>query len=109
MIRIGAIVLNVPDTGRAAVFWSAALGYRQGSNPDFLLPPDGATPRLHLDRGDRTHLDLWVDSAAEQQAEVQRLLDLGAERVAWDYPEGADFVVLAAPGGTLFCIIDTSA
>jgi len=107
MIRLGAIVLNVSDTERAATFWSQALDFRRESHPDFLVPPDGAGTRLHLDASDRTHLDLWVDSAQEQAAEVERLLSLGAVRVEWDYPGGEDFVVLADPSGNLFCIIDT--
>ncbi len=57
MVRIGAIVLNVSDTGRARDFWSQPLG-------------DGAT------------------------------------RVAWDYPEDADFVVLADPDGNLLCVVN---
>lgn len=109
MIRIGAIVLNVPDTRSGATFWSKALGYRPDENPDFLVPDGCAAPRLHLDNQDATHLDLWTDSAAEQQAEVDRLVELGAVRVDWDYPENADFVVLADPEGTLFCVIDRSA
>lgn len=110
MIRIGAIVLNVSDTRRGAEFWSEALGYRPDENPDFLEPDnDSDAPRLHLDSQDRTHLDLWTDSAAEQQAEVDRLVELGAVRLDWDYPENADFVVLSDPAGNLFCVIDTSA
>ncbi|WP_114853391.1 VOC family protein [Brachybacterium sp. YJGR34] len=109
MIRIGAIVLNVSDSARAAEFWGAALGYQPAGNPDFLVPASGEAPRVHLDEDDRTHLDLWTDSAAEQRAEVDRLVALGATRVEWDYPEGADFIVLADPDGTLFCVIDTSA
>ena len=44
---------------------------------------------------------------ARDPAEVARLVALGAAEVAWDYPPDADFVVLADPDGTLFCIIDT--
>lgn len=109
MISIGAIVLNVSDTGRAAEFWSEALGYQRGDNPDFLRPKDGGGPRLHLDQPDRTHLDLWAADEAEQRAEVERLQALGARLVDWDYPDDADFVVLADPDGNLFCVIDTSA
>jgi catechol 2,3-dioxygenase-like lactoylglutathione lyase family enzyme len=109
MVRIGAIVLNVADAGRAGDFWSKALGYQRGGNPDFLLPVHGDGPRLHLDETDRTHLDLWAVDEAEQRAEVERLEALGATRVEWDYPEDADFVVLADPDGNLFCVIDTSA
>ena len=108
MVRIGSIVLNVRDLDRAAAFWGRALGYTaQPGNPHFLRDDTGSGPRLHLDDGDRTHLDLWVDSAAEQAAEVQRLVALGARRVEWTYPADADFVVLADPDGNLFCVIDT--
>ena len=33
---------------------------------------------------------------------------LGATRVDWDYPEGADFVVLADTEGNLFCVVNTA-
>lgn len=105
MLRLGALVLQVSDTARAGAFWSAALDYDRADNPDFLVPKEPGATRLHLDRDDRTHLDLWTDSVEEQQAEVERLVALGATRVEWDYPEDADFVVLADPDGTLFCVI----
>lgn len=109
MVRIGAIVLNVSDTRRATAFWSQALGYQPASNPDFLVPNEAGVPRLHLDEDDRTHLDLWAADEEEQLAEVERLLALGATRVEWGYPEGADFVVLADPDGNRFCVINASA
>lgn len=100
--------MNTADTERAGSFWSQALGYDRAANPDFLVPRGGGGAcRLHLDGQDRTHLDLWTDSEAEQRAEVERLVSLGAARVDWDYPEDADFVVLADPTGTLFCVVDT--
>jgi catechol 2,3-dioxygenase-like lactoylglutathione lyase family enzyme len=114
MVRIGAIVMNVRDARRASEFWSQALGfaYRDGSYSDdrtpVLVPPDGAAPALALDENDRTHLDLHTDSAAEQQAEVERLMSLGAIRVDWTYPDNARFVVLADPEGNLFCVINTA-
>jgi catechol 2,3-dioxygenase-like lactoylglutathione lyase family enzyme len=108
MVRIGAIVLNVSDTARAGAFWSQALGYQRGANPDFLLPSEASGVRVHVDGKDRTHLDLWADNEEEQLAEVERLQTLGATRVEWDYPEDADFVVLADPDGNLFCVINTA-
>lgn len=108
MIRLGAVVLNT-DPERTGTFWSQALGYAQARNPGFLVPPSAGSPHVHLDGTDRTHLDLWTDSPEEQAAEVERLVSLGAIRVDWNYPPGADFVVLADPAGTLFCVIDTSA
>ncbi|MBV1853629.1 VOC family protein [Catellatospora tritici] len=110
MARIRSVVLHVGDIPRAAAFWTEALGYQAApDNPAFLVPPDGHGPRLHLDEDDRTHLDLWVPSAQEQQAEVERLVGLGATKVDWDYPDDADFVVLADTEGNLFCVVDTSA
>jgi predicted enzyme related to lactoylglutathione lyase len=57
----------------------------------------------------RTHLDLRTDSAQEQQAEVERLISLGATRIDWAYPDGARFVVLADPEGNRFCVVNTGA
>ena len=56
----------------------------------------------------RVHLDLLVDSPAEQSSEIHRLVELGATRVSWDYPADPDFVVLADTEGNRFCIVDAS-
>jgi catechol 2,3-dioxygenase-like lactoylglutathione lyase family enzyme len=113
-VSLGAVVLHVSDVGLAAEFWSRALGFvADPEDPAFLVPPGGEGTRLHLDAGDRTHLDLWVDrpasapgpSATELDAEVQRLIALGARRIEWPYPPGADHVVLADPDGNVFCVI----
>ena len=110
MVRIGSVVLNVSNGQRSAAFWGRALGYVAApGNPLFLVDPEGQGTRLHLDEDDRTHLDLWVDGEAEQRAEVQRLISLGATKVDWTYPEDADFVVLADPDGNLFCVVDAGA
>ena len=101
--------MNVRDIAQSAPFWASALEYtQQPRNPAFLVPREHQGPRIHLDQDDRTHLDLWVETEEEQLAEVERLISLGARRVDWEYPEDADFVVLADPSGTLFCVIDLS-
>ncbi len=57
---------------------------------------------------DIIHLDLYAGDAADQAAEVERLISLGATRVDWDlYPPEPDFVVLADTEGNRFCVIDT--
>ncbi len=108
MLKIGSVVMTVADVDRAASFWSRALGYvSDPANPAFLRSErDGL--RLHLDETDRVHLDLWAADRDEQLAEVERLISLGARRVEWEYPDDADFVVLADPDGNLFCVIDAS-
>jgi catechol 2,3-dioxygenase-like lactoylglutathione lyase family enzyme len=114
MLRVGTIVLNAKDARRASQFWSQALGYayrdggdNQDTTPVLLPNPTAAAVAVALDEDDRTHLDLHTDSAREQQAEVERLISLGASRVDWAYPDGASFVVLADPEGNLFCVVNT--
>lgn len=56
----------------------------------------------------RVHLDLYAGDAADQAAEIERLVALDAARVDWDlYPADPDFVVLADTEGNRFCVIDT--
>ncbi len=117
-LTIGSTVLGAGDMARAREFWTAALGYVLRDDPDdtfaVLIPPDGAGARLSLMLSEtpaqdhpRVHLDLY---AADQAAEVRRLVGLGAREVgAWDgYTEHSDFVVLEDPEGNRFCVIDTS-
>ena len=106
-VRAETVVLNVGDARRAAEFWTRALDYvPEVDSPDFLTPPHGQGVRIHLDETDRTHLDLWVDrTTSDLETEVERLLELGAKRVEWTYPEDADFIVLADTEGNLFCVI----
>ncbi|WP_067126330.1 VOC family protein [Microtetraspora malaysiensis] len=120
MLRFGSVVLGVSDVPRAAAFWMEALGYvpRDEMEDDWvvLVPAKEAGPHLSLGLSEtpvqehpRVHLDLYADDAAEQVAEVERLVALGARRVDWDlYPDDPDFVGLADPDGNRFCVIDTS-
>ena len=122
VIRLGTVVLGVDDVDRAVSFWSQVLGYGPVRFPDegngftILVPPSGEGTRVALQRADtpaqehpRVHLDLIVDNASEQAAEIERLVDLGATRVQWDsYPADPDFVVLADPDGNRFCVVDAS-
>ena len=122
MLSIGTVVMGVGDLRRAVSFWTEALGYVPkrpiGDGDDFtiLVPAEGAGTHLALDVSEtpvqdhpRIHLDLYAGDAADQAAEVRRLVRLGAARVDWDrYPEHPDFVVLADPEGNRFCVIDTA-
>jgi catechol 2,3-dioxygenase-like lactoylglutathione lyase family enzyme len=121
VLRLGSIVLGADDVNRAAAFWADAFGYEivrfADSDDDFtiLVPPDRVGTRIAVHRSatpvherPRVHLDLVADSAAEQVSEIERLVGLGATRVAWDYPIDPDFVVLADTEGNRFCIVDAS-
>jgi catechol 2,3-dioxygenase-like lactoylglutathione lyase family enzyme len=115
MLRIGSTVLGASDVRRATGFWCRALGYvpRDGIDDRFtvLAPPDGVGQNISLMRTEtpvqekpRVHLDLYSEAP---EAEVERLLGLGATRVDWaDYPPDADFTVLADTEGNRFCVID---
>lgn len=74
----GTIVTNTPDVGPAAEFWAKALGYKPREGPDegwaMNVPDGGNGPNMAFDRSDRTHLDLYAANAAEQRAEVERLI-----------------------------------
>jgi catechol 2,3-dioxygenase-like lactoylglutathione lyase family enzyme len=113
MLRIGSIVWGVRDVPKAIQFWCAALDYRPLREPSndwaILVPRDGPGPQMAItvvsseaETHQRHHLDLY---ATDRHAEVDRLLALGARRVDWRYPEGADYIVLADPDGNKFCVV----
>ncbi|GAB2768446.1 VOC family protein [Amycolatopsis magusensis] len=121
MLRLGFPVIGVTDVPRAVAFWTAALNLVE--NPEWakdtwrtLDHADGSGHALGLmysespvERYPRLHLDLVVDTTAEQEAEIRRLIELGATELDWDrYPPNPDFVVLADPDGNPFCVVDLS-
>jgi catechol 2,3-dioxygenase-like lactoylglutathione lyase family enzyme len=121
VLRLGTVVLGAEDADRAATFWANVFGFEivtfPESDDDFtiLVPPDRVGTRIAVHRSvtpagerPRVHLDLVVDSPAEQSSEIDRLVALGATRVPWDYPNDPDFVVLADTEGNRFCVVDAS-
>jgi catechol 2,3-dioxygenase-like lactoylglutathione lyase family enzyme len=120
-LYIGSIVVKVTDFPRAAAFWAGALGYVVRGRDDAVVDPETGwvvltDPRrrwanLSLQRSDepkqgrnRLHLDLYT---RDREAEVARLVALGATRLPWHYDPGDDFVVLADPDGNEFCVIQS--
>ena len=121
MLRLGTVIFGAEDVDRAVAFWAAVFGYEVITFPDsendftILVPPDRVGTRVAVQRSvtpvqerPRIHVDLVVDTAAEQSSEIDRLVGLGATRVEWDYPDDPDFVVLADTEGNRFCIVDAS-
>ncbi|MCX8995914.1 VOC family protein [Rhizobiaceae bacterium BDR2-2] len=114
MLRVGSIVWGVENVPRAIAFWCAALNYKPLREPAvdwaILVPKEGPGVQLAIDKADvgpsrerpRHHLDLYAD---DQKKEIARLLSLGASEVEREYPEDADYVVLADPDGNRFCVI----
>jgi hypothetical protein len=115
------VALGITGVRRAAEFWRQGAGLRIARGRIRWLG-DGAHDARRLRNQERAatqpdapqehprlHLDLHVADAAEQAAQAERLVSLGAERVDWDsYPDDPDFLVLADPDGNRFCIVDLS-
>lgn len=111
MLKIGAIVWGMKSVPRAVEFWSKALDYKLKRPADddwaILIPKDSDGIQLSLTevtspKAKRHHIDLFTDDC---EAEVARLLALGATKKPWNYPEGADYTVLQDPDGNPFCVV----
>ncbi|WP_229070407.1 VOC family protein [Actinoplanes sp. DH11] len=125
MAVIAQISLGVADAERAGNFWAQTLGYVrqaprwQGDDWVVIVPPPGdsgvaialdvSTSRVEDEP--RIHLDLLAGEAG-LDAEVDRLVKLGAGRVDWPhYPKPGErhpaelpYVVLADTEGNRFCV-----
>jgi predicted enzyme related to lactoylglutathione lyase len=109
--------LDVGDLDRMEAFWCAALGYRRrGAVNQYraFVPESGDGPKLILQQvpepktvKNRLHLDLDHDATFDVDAEVARLIALGATRQSDTITElGNDsrWVVMADPEGNEFCV-----
>ncbi len=111
--RLGAI--NCDGSKETGYFWSAALGWPLVWDQDeetAIRAPDGAGPLITWSGPplmakvgkNRLHLDIAPPPDGDQQAEVDRLIALGATRV--DIGQGdASWVVMADPDGNEFCVL----
>ncbi len=113
-LKVGSVVIDVNDLDSMCEFWSAVLGYEPEYDGDDwvkLSPADGSWTNVSLQlvpepktEKNRLHLDLY---ARDRDAEVERLIRLGARKVR-DAGRDDDFIVLADPEDNLFCVIDKS-
>src|SRR3954469_26057374 len=116
-LRIQCLVIDSEDPHTIAAFWQDPLGWRRPhSEPDEVVleppagsPEDGVSPDLLFVRvpasksvKNRLHLDL---RPADQEAEIARLLALGARRVDIGQPPNASWIVMADPDGNEFCVL----
>src|SRR3954449_5458770 len=108
------VVVDAEDPARLARWWAEALGYRiVHESPDeveirrgpdelpgllFGVSPDGKTVK------NRLHIDLRPD---DQEAEVERLVDMGARHVDIGQHD-VTWVVLADPEGNEFCVLSST-
>jgi predicted enzyme related to lactoylglutathione lyase len=110
-LNVEMITVDCSDPDRLAAWWADATG--ADVNPvlpgEFVMVACATGPRLGFQRVEdptpgknRVHIDF---SAADLEAEVARLVALGATETG-RHDFGADFnwVVLADPDGNAFCI-----
>jgi len=105
------VVVDAEDPARLARWWAEALGYRivheEPDEVEIRRSPEAlpsllftAVPEAKKMKN-RLHLDLRPD---DQEAEVERLVDMGARPA--DIGQGdQSWVVLADPEGNEFCVL----
>ncbi len=113
-LRLHHIVIDTYDLPRLARFWTQALGWRVLSEraQEIVIGPDVTAPVgiCFMPVTDvktvknRVHLDLTT-SAADRDAEIGRLLALGARRVDIGQTGQESWTVLADPEGNEFCVV----
>ena len=117
-LRPRNLTFDSADPESLARFWGEALNFTVDvrSNDAFAVPagwsPSGAEgPRLLFQRvpepktvKNRLHLDLTAD---DMDAEVQRLVALGARMVRLVQEEDLSWTVMADPEGNEFCVLQS--
>jgi catechol 2,3-dioxygenase-like lactoylglutathione lyase family enzyme len=115
--RLSELVLDCRDPETLARFWSEVLGYRELSREDGAIEigPEagfgGLAPTLVLSPSSdptpgklRLHIDV-NPTDRDQDAELQRLLDLGAVPADVGQTGEENWHVLADPEGNEFCLL----
>ena len=109
--RVHTVTIDCSEPERLASFWCGVLGYEVTENDEdevTIQAPDGTGWPILFGRvpdpkrvKNRMHFDLNPD---DQQAEVQRLTELGATRA--DIGQGeTSWVVMSDPEGNEFCVL----
>lgn len=116
-LRIESVSVDTTDPSRLAPFWEAALGWTRSEPSDddevILEAPVGTTApellflRVPEDKAVKNRLHLDLRPSDDQDAEVGRLLDLGARRVDVGQ-KNVSWVVLADPDGNEFCVLSVA-
>jgi predicted enzyme related to lactoylglutathione lyase len=111
-LKFDEICIDSHDATALGTWWSSVLGWPNHVDDDgdvVLAAPSGAGPNwLFIAVPDekvvknRIHLDFRPD---DQQAEVDRVVGLGARHVDVGQTGDESWVVLADPEGNEFCIL----
>lgn len=113
--RFTELVIDCADPARVADFWARVLDYqviergpqgeveigaRIGAAPTLVFVPVPEPKTVK----NRVHIDV-NPTTTDQDAELERLLALGARRVDVGQTSDVSWVVLADPEGNEFCLL----
>jgi Glyoxalase-like domain len=112
--KFSELVIDSLDPEPIARWWAEVLGYRITEMDDDqveIAGPRGSGPTLVFVKvperksvKNRLHIDV-SPTDLEQDAELDRLRELGAERTDVGQGEDAGWVVLQDPDGNEFCLL----
>jgi predicted enzyme related to lactoylglutathione lyase len=111
MLTLGNVTFDCADPIRLAEFWSRATGFQiaqQSGYMTVLSPAEGRGPNLLFIKvpeprtvKNRVHPDFHV---ADIEAEIARLIELGATRGESHREYGFIWTVMSDPEGNEFCV-----
>ncbi|HLH21135.1 MAG TPA: VOC family protein [Chloroflexota bacterium] len=110
MLQLANVTFDAADPPKLAAFWAAATGRRiERSEPYFAVLTSDADPIrmlfLKVPEGKTVKNRMHVDfTAADREAEVARLVGLGATRGPSHDEYGVNWTVLQDPEGNEFCV-----
>ena len=114
--RLTALCFDAHDPAGLARFWSGVLGWETADDPQggvTLLPADNTGFRLRFVPSsapklgpNQIHFDLTSSSLEDQQATVDRVLELGGRHHDVGQLPEEEHVVLADPEGNELCVIE---
>jgi predicted enzyme related to lactoylglutathione lyase len=112
--RFTELVIDAHDVRAQARWWAEVLDYTLTDEEEDAVEisaPDGRSPRLVFARvpedktvKNRLHIDLNATDR-DQEAEVQRLVAMGAQHIDIGQRPDQSWVVLADPEGNEFCVL----
>ncbi|HCT81600.1 MAG TPA: glyoxalase [Micromonosporaceae bacterium] len=113
-VSLHHIVIDTHDLPSLARFWAQVLDWRILSEREreVVIGPDETSPvgicfmpvEDEKTVKNRVHLDLTLESE-DREAEIERLVALGARRVQIGQTGAESWTVLADPEGNEFCVI----
>jgi hypothetical protein len=128
-LRWYSVVVDCADVKAQAAWWAEALDWRViiESDDECVIIPSWVdekamreTPWERVGPGmvfvpvpegkavkNRLHLDFAPHTSQDRDAEIARLLELGASRVDVGQPAGPSWTVLADPEGNEFCVLSS--